>query len=150
MSEQVPPPPPGSRPDPGAAPSSPSDRASASEPSSGPQPPPDSGSGSHHSGWLMAGVALCVVLLGVLVAGVLTRDDSGKSANPPVSVGVTQTTVQGRTVTQTTPDVTVDGQVTVTGSTPPAKTTTTTKTTPSPTTSTGSSRTTTSTTTSSP
>ena len=69
----------------------------------------------------MAAVGLCVVVLGVLVAGVLTRDDSGKSANttPPVSVGVTQTTttVEGRTVTQTAPPATVTGEVTVTGST---------------------------------
>ena len=99
----------------------------------------------------MAAVGFCVVILGVLVAGVVSRDDSGKSSNtsPPVSVGVTQTTttVEGQTVTQTAPPATVTGEVTVTGSTP--TTTRTTPTTPTTTrTTTGASGT--STTTSSP
>ena len=89
----------------------------------------------------MAAIAFCVVLLGVLVAGVVSRDDSGSKPNttPQVSVGVTQTTtnVEGRTVTQTAPPATVTGEVTVTGSTP--TTTRTTPTTPTTTKTTGSS-----------
>ena len=128
MSDQVPPRSPGTPPDAAAAPPmrrAPPDAAAAPpETAAG---PPSSGSGS--KGWAMAAVAFCVVVLGVLVAGVVSRDDSGKSANttPPVSVGVTQTTttVEGRTVTQTAPPATVTGEVAVTGSTP-----TTTRTTP--------------------
>jgi hypothetical protein len=136
MSEQVPPPSSGAPSDPPADPS----------PSSGSTP--GSGSGSSSKGWAMVAIGFCVVVLGVLVAGVVSRDDSGKSANtaPSVSVGVTQATtaVEGHTVTQTAPPATVTGEVTVTGSTP--TTTRTTPTTPTTTRTTDSSGTQTSTT----
>src|SRR3954454_4614579 len=99
----------------------------------------------------MVGIGFCVARVGGLVAGVVSRDDSGERAHisSSVTVGVTQATtaVEGRTVTQTAPPATVTGEVTVTGSTPTTtRTTPTTPTTPTTTRTTDSSGTQTSTT----
>ena len=81
---------------PAGQPPEPSSERRAGHAGSGPGPDASAGSGpgyrlrlgreglrhgSGSKGWAMAAIGLCVVVLGVLVAGVVSRDDSGQSSN---------------------------------------------------------------------